>query len=119
MTRVPRKGAQKFVYSSVYRCRQCQKTFGRRRGASLKVHAHAVCPNCGTERLKVLRRRDHIEKVYKGPFSILQGILGARLYHCVYCRLQFHDFRKLAKPDNGAAAGEPSNPTAVESAAAR
>jgi cytoskeletal protein CcmA (bactofilin family) len=56
------------------------------------------CPHCGNQDLTVLPERDHIEKFYNGPISRLQGLCGAKLYHCVYCRLQFYDARKPADP---------------------
>lgn len=54
----------------------------------------ARCPHCGTADLRVLAKRDAIEKMYRGPLSTLWRWLGAPLLYCRFCRLQFHDFRE-------------------------
>lgn len=54
----------------------------------------ACCPRCGNTRLKRYSRLDHIEGLYTAPHSHWQRFLGAPLYYCFPCRLQFYDFRK-------------------------
>ncbi len=38
----------------------------------------------------------------KNPMSLVQKLLGGSLYHCVYCRLQFYDLRKLSSVETAA-----------------
>lgn len=35
----------------------------------------------------------------KGPINFAQMLWGADLYHCRYCRVQFHDIRKPVAPE--------------------
>jgi hypothetical protein len=53
------------------------------------------CPNCRTQQLARRWKRDHIDRLSHSPWSMLQRVLGAQLYHCRSCRLQFYDWRPL------------------------
>lgn len=57
----------------------------------------ASCPDCGAMDLQKFSKRDHIERMFRWPHSVVQGWLGAPLLYCKYCRLQFHDFRPREK----------------------
>jgi hypothetical protein len=41
----------------------------------------------------LLKRRDGIDRMYRGGLSLLHRLLGGKLYHCWFCRLQFYDLR--------------------------
>jgi len=41
-----------------------------------------------------LRGVDHIDPMYKNPFSYWQKWFGGNLHWCPFCRLQFYDVRK-------------------------
>ena len=56
----------------------------------------AQCPDCGTTRLVIRRKRDHIDRYYGGPLAWWRKKMGARLYHCIFCRLQFYSRLPLA-----------------------
>jgi hypothetical protein len=58
----------------------------------------ARCPHCGTHRLRRLTIPDRIDRLQRGPFRLALRLAGAALYHCRVCRLQFHDWRKMAAP---------------------
>ncbi|MGA2118924.1 MAG: hypothetical protein ABSH56_29760 [Bryobacteraceae bacterium] len=60
---------------------------------------HRRCPQCWSERLEVLSRRDYIEGFRKGLIRRVQGWFGAPLYYCWRCRLQFYDARPQRYPD--------------------
>jgi cytoskeletal protein CcmA (bactofilin family) len=96
VVRVSRTFVQRFVYSSIRECKQCKGQQVNRRSFKIDLHS-SRCPHCHTERLTVFKRRDGIDRLYKGPLSILQGLLGANLYHCPVCRLQFYDLRGLSE----------------------
>jgi hypothetical protein len=40
---------------------------------------------------------DKIDPVIRSISSVVQGLLGGRLYHCNYCRIQFYDLRHSMK----------------------
>ena len=44
--------------------------------------------------MEKLRGVDHIDPMYKNPFSYMQKWLGGNLHWCPFCRLQFYDVRK-------------------------
>ncbi len=66
------------------------------------------CPQCGTERVKISGRRDHIDDLSHRPLSILQFLLGGQLYHCLGCRLQFYDLRPRRSLRKTGSAPEPA-----------
>jgi hypothetical protein len=43
-----------------------------------------------------MRKRDPIENFQRGFVRVIQRWLGARLYYCDRCRLQFYDMRSTA-----------------------
>ncbi len=86
---------EKFRFAAVYRCPYCR--FEAAAPITLvypQLSTIARCPHCGTTDLRVLAKRDPIERTYRGPLSTLWGWLGAPLLYCRLCRLQFHDFRQ-------------------------
>ncbi len=56
----------------------------------------AECPECGTVRLAVRKRRDPIDRHPRGLLAWWRKKTGATLYHCIYCRLQFYSRLPLA-----------------------
>jgi len=98
MTRRHRKWYQRFKYKQLLQCRKCGNEAQTLREFTLKPTAIVQCPQCHT--LKVSRRiaPDKIDPVIKSFWSIVQGLLGGRLYHCNYCRIQFYDLRHSVKP---------------------
>jgi DNA-directed RNA polymerase subunit RPC12/RpoP len=97
MVRCHRRWYQKLFYVHLYRCRECGIETPMRREFSLKPSAYVQCPRCHTH--KVTRRiaPDKIDRVIHTFSSVMQGMLGGRLYHCVYCRIQFYDLRHSVK----------------------
>jgi len=57
-----------------------------------------------------MRKRDPIERLYRGPFDPLLRVLGANLYHCRACRLQFYDLRGAASGNGASGKAEPEAP---------
>ena len=93
--RVRRSFWQKFWYRSVYRCEDCGKLVARK-AAQPMFSAWSTCPRCGTRELRIRRKRDHVDSMSNGIFNRLQGLVGAPLHHCEFCRFQFYDFRPVA-----------------------
>jgi DNA-directed RNA polymerase subunit RPC12/RpoP len=54
------------------------------------------CPDCGTSRVVPRKRRDHIDRMSRAPSSLLGKLLKGKLYHCIFCRLQFYSTKPLA-----------------------
>ena len=53
------------------------------------------CPRCGTLRVTKLKERDKIDKMETGIFNMVERLLGGKLYHCRFCRVQFFDRRDV------------------------
>jgi hypothetical protein len=96
--RRPRSLLERLRYRYVYRCKSC--------GARTGIHHwelwnwcsfEARCVKCGNPNLKVLKHRDKIDPVSRFPISLIQRLFGAPILYCQYCRLQFYDFRRVAK----------------------
>jgi hypothetical protein len=63
------------------------------------ITLHVRCPHCGETELKVMRSRDEVEDYRRGPLRFAQRLLGAKLYYCWLCRLQFYDLRPRLSDD--------------------
>jgi hypothetical protein len=48
-----------------------------------------------------LKRRDGIDKMQNGLANLLHKLVGGKLYHCWFCRLQFYDVRKRFNSNGG------------------
>lgn len=84
---------------AVYECEQCKTRKPEPRWYALYLGDYPRCPRCGTYRLSRLVTRDRIDAMYRSIFSFAQGLFGARLYHCRYCRIQFYDMRSQVSPE--------------------
>jgi len=95
LRRVPRAGLwDRIRYAAMYRCVECGRRAVATVGWSEIFSLTARCPRCGTYDLAQNSERDRVDQLHKNPFSLLQALFGAPLYHCRYCRLQFYDFRR-------------------------
>ncbi|MCS7041264.1 MAG: hypothetical protein N2036_00385 [Bryobacteraceae bacterium] len=102
LVRRKRSLAERLRHAAVYRCTFC------RFEASVpltvlypQLSRIARCPRCSSTALRVLARRDPIERLYRGPLSMLWALLGAPILYCPFCRLQFYDFRPRIDGENG------------------
>ncbi len=94
--RIRRSFWQKLKYQAVYRCKDCARLMGGKASQPM-FSGWSVCPRCGTRELRVRRKRDNVDSMSHGLLSRLEGLLGAALHHCEFCRLQFYDFRPVAE----------------------
>src|SRR5450631_601185 len=93
---VHRNGWQRFIYRSLYRCSKCGLAEPHRRGwCRIHIARIANCPRCGCRDLKVFRKRDRVEGFQSSVWRRVQSWLGAKLYYCHICRLQFYDLRPM------------------------
>ena len=99
--RVHRTFAERFSYLAIYSCRECQHEEFVPRRYRYHFGSQARCPRCGTYRLKKLKEPDKIDPLCGGFLDFLERLAsGGKLFHCCYCRIQFHDRRRLAtEPD--------------------
>ncbi|HTP89065.1 MAG TPA: hypothetical protein VMJ34_19070 [Bryobacteraceae bacterium] len=44
----------------------------------------------------IRRKRDHIDRFQGGFLAWWRKKMGAKLYHCIFCRLQFYSHLPLA-----------------------
>jgi len=47
--------------------------------------------------LRELAEKDHIDRMLRSVVNAWNRMTGGRIYHCRYCRVQFHDKRTLAE----------------------
>lgn len=95
MVRRKRVWSERFRHAAIYRCPSCRFEAAAPLGVAYpQLSTVARCPRCGGPDLRVLAKRDPIEKLYRGPLSTLWRLLGAPLLYCRPCRLQFFDFRR-------------------------
>ncbi len=94
LRRVQRTLWERILYRSAYECPKCEDRHLRLRTLLRGVRATARCPRCSSSRLKILKRRDKLEFMERSLFRLAQGALGAHLYYCSRCRVQFYDLRR-------------------------
>src|ERR1700730_16081801 len=90
--RVHRNGWEKWVYRKMYKCRRCGRRESVPRSFAFWFGGDAKCPACGNDQVS-LEQRDHTLRLSKTPLLLTQRIIGAKLYQCGACRLQFYDRR--------------------------
>jgi hypothetical protein len=88
---------ERLFYLAVYQCTSCAYYERVPRMTAELPSRHVRCPECSTPKLRILDRIDKIDRLSRNPFRYVQGMFGARLYHCSLCRLQFHDLRSPAR----------------------
>ncbi len=84
---------QKVFAQAVFSCPKCHKKNFYHRPFLHKLSLHSQCPQCGTPNVSKLRSIDRVDRLNKNPLRAIIGLLGAPLYHCTFCRLQFWDLR--------------------------
>ena len=99
LRRVHRTFFERFSYMAIYECRECdtEKVYPRR--YMYHFGKYCRCPHCGTFRVTRLKAPDKIDRLHAGFLDYLERLAGGTLHHCCFCRVQFHDRRKLATVD--------------------
>jgi len=98
MKRTHRSLVQRVGYLAIYECQECQAEESVPR-FTYRLEPVCCCPRCGTSRLTQLRQRDKIDKMEGGLWNMAARLLGGKLYHCCFCRIQFYDRRPLPERD--------------------
>lgn len=95
MRRVHRTLMERFSYLAIYSCKECNTEDNLPRAHRLHSGKAARCPKCGTFRLRQLKEPDKIDQMHTGLLNMLEKMVGGKLFHCRYCRIQFWDRRRL------------------------
>jgi len=95
--RLHRRFWQKLIYQAIYECADCKARIAEPRRFMFRLSRRPRCPQCGTSHLRQFSGRDRIERMSHHPLSMLQALLGGRLYFCALCRLQFYDWRRMSR----------------------
>ncbi|MGH9660305.1 MAG: hypothetical protein ACRD96_17275 [Bryobacteraceae bacterium] len=106
LQRIPRAFRERFLYSAVFKCRDCAENTTDERWYMMPFGKFSRCPHCGTHRVVKMRGVDRIDRMYRHPISYWQRHFGAPLLCCPFCRLQFYD-RRPRLPAAKPAASEP------------
>ena len=93
LRRIHRTFFERFSYLAVYECHGCKRQMFIPRPYRFHFGSVCRCPRCGTYHLNKLKRRDKIDPLDTGVWNLLERLVGGKLYHCRYCRLQFYDRR--------------------------
>jgi len=93
MRRSRRVGLERVLYAAAYRCEGCRFRVRVSVLDRLRAARFASCPKCSGQDLTILKKRDRVDRWNRNPLRIAQRFLGASLYHCWSCRLQFYDLR--------------------------
>ena len=106
LRRVHRTFFERFSFLAIYVCRECEHEEYVPRHYRFHFGPHTRCPRCGTYRLKKLKEPDKIDPPCGGFLDFLERVAGGgKLFHCCYCRIQFHDRRRLATEHDPAIPG--------------
>lgn len=94
LRRIHRTLWERFLYVGIFECQRCKTIRTVPRRYTFYLSPAPRCPRCGTFQLRRLAQRDPVDKFHHHPWTMLQRILGGKLYHCRYCRVQFYDRRR-------------------------
>jgi hypothetical protein len=93
---------ERLTFRKVLRCAAC-----RYRARQLRVpfeseltfvfSRHTRCIRCGSARVRRLSDRDRIDSMSSHPLSLLLALTFAPIHHCSPCRLQYRDWRGVAR----------------------
>lgn len=86
---------EKVLRESCYHCDNCGTDWKEYRSFIAIFQRYVHCPRCYTYDLTKLSRRDKIDRMSSNPLRFLLLLVGAPLYHCTFCRMQFRDWRSL------------------------
>jgi hypothetical protein len=105
--RTRRNIVQRLYTRAVFKCLRCGNRVAVYRRFVGAFGRYTRCPQCGTrQNLSKLKSIDRVDRLNKNPLRWLLGVLGAPLYHCTFCRLQFWDTRsREPAPKQNAANG--------------
>ncbi len=93
LRRSKRRLLERFRYLESYRCDSCSVRYHVTLSSRMQLARYAKCPKCRYQDISHLKRVDKIDKMRGGIFNLFHRIMGGKLYHCWFCRLQFYDFR--------------------------
>jgi len=96
LRRIHRTFLQRFRYLALFECRDCNRSLDTPRGWALHLGPICRCPICGTHRLNRLKEPDRIDRVHSDLTNLIERLMGGKLFHCRFCRIQFYDRRPLA-----------------------
>jgi hypothetical protein len=96
LRRVHRTFWERFNYMAIYECHKCEREEFVPRRFRYHLGPSCRCPVCGTYRVVRLKERDRIDRFHGGFLNLMERLMGGRLHHCRWCRMQFYDRRKLA-----------------------
>lgn len=101
LSKVHRRLYERLFYSDAFECVSCNTRAHRFQSWWFSPYRfifsrYTVCVRCGTYRVHRLSGRDTVDSVSKHPFSLMLQILRAPRNKCPYCRLQYHDLRRVA-----------------------
>ena len=96
MNRVHRTLLQKCLYRKLYQCRGCGSIHRQQRTLLLWFGGSAKCPLCGGQRVTRAIKREPGLVLYWNPINLVQALIGAKLFTCSRCGLQFYDRRAAA-----------------------
>ena len=100
LRRVRRTFFQQFRYSAAYQCRECGGEEYAPHAYRFHFGPYARCPRCGTVRILKRKKRDPVDPMHWSFLIVLERLLGGKLCHCEFCRIQFYDRRNLAPGAN-------------------
>jgi DNA-directed RNA polymerase subunit RPC12/RpoP len=96
LQRVHRSFLERFQFLAVFSCPECRIEQCVPHSYQYRLSPYARCCRCGTSRLTRLRKPDRIDRMRAGAWNLVERLIGGKLLHCRYCRLQFYDRRPLA-----------------------
>lgn len=95
MARSHRHGLEKTIFSQAYRCKECGNRACLTYLRTGIFDKYVSCPRCGNPAPDRRSRRDKVDAMLHTPLRMLHKLFGGKIYHCVFCRLQFYDVREV------------------------
>ena len=102
MVRTHRTALQRLLYEGMFQCPACAFQ-GKRPYRALYptlaflLSRYTRCIRCSNANVQRLSRRDSVDWMSWHPISLVCRVTGAPLNRCPACRLQYYDWRPIAR----------------------
>ncbi len=93
MRRIHRTFKQRVVDMALFECPKCHASKEVGRPFTYYLGQKARGPLCGTLRVRKIAKRDPVDPMYRNFVYYLRTLMQTKLYHCMFSRRQFLDWR--------------------------
>ena len=102
LVRVHRGMLHKLFYTDMYICSGCTRRVGLWRSTLIFLFSrHSRCIQCGSHAVHRVAKWDRVDRFTRNLLGLAQSLVGAPIFRCGGCRLQYLDWRHAREKISG------------------